>query len=1054
MNIKKLNGSRQYSDPDNFYSDELNREKFEGNIISDSVDHDDSGIISSEDDDIPNSQEQARVVKRMREKYSVREGDRCYLIPVSWYNHWTAYSSSLDNFPNTLKAPKSINTRNLYVIGNSESADQVDPLGLPLLRPGLVHEIDFICVEEHVWSLFIRWYGIVDGAIPVRREITSGMEVDWNLPAIKYTVEEDIHNPTLFVNQPPYNYDNNHASLLIDITNESENYSNSGSIFLPSTHHKLPDDGLQLENDKKILFTCLPRSCTIGQFLLYFRQKKEIPEAKIILSDGKFISSVDFDALVSTHAGIFRFLIPSKKCPPALYDASFSGLVGLRNLGNTCFMNSALQCLSNCRPLTSYIVSGKHFNEINRTNPIGTGGVLAERYHHLMYQIWDSSNNNTEKNLQGEDEISESNLQVLSNSNNNGFSDVNMRLRVIDPRRFKEALDRFEPRFAGYQQHDAQEVASCILDRLHEDLNRVIKKPYVELKDSDGRPDKLVADEAWSAHRSRNNSIVVDSFHGQFRSQVVCSVCSHVSVTFDPFSFLSLPIPVPPFVMRNILLVEGLSSRLIQIEVPRRGGTVADILNGIASILDAGESLDNSGYFKKFEINAKVETKNYANIFDTDNLNSASQVNFELKKPPSVIANSDKNESLLESNRHDDIDPMAKGKKPRTVDTLVAVELYKNNIYRELSPGTPIDRVSIISDPQSFAVYRHPFCDQPCVWISFLVPRSVLSAASSASDLSLYNSDSFDDEEPARFEQEKRSKRLNANYYLADAGEYESSNGENKCDHKSDDPVDDTNDGELCSFGRPVFLVALGIEDLQKWASKMFGLSCTLERNRESTYRHSRISYVLTIRKRSENLALLDTYDSSSIAGKDDLEDGSQRNNLQITLDDCIKLFSQEEQLAGDELWYCPRCQSHRPATKRMTLYRVPPVLIIHFKRFKFTSRYSGEKIGEQVQFPIVNLNLDVWVSPVENAQEDLTGRSRGESLRYDLYGVSEHYGCLGGGHYTATCRNWVNGSWYHFDDSRVTPFNPKLLAGADCRAAAYMLFYQQRGPKSSHTVN
>jgi ubiquitin carboxyl-terminal hydrolase 6/32 len=56
-------------------------------------------------------------------------------------------------------------------------------------------------------------------------------------------------------------------------------------------------------------------------------------------------------------------------------------------------------------------------------------------------------------------------------------------------------IGKYAPRFNGFQQHDSQELLAFLLDGLHEDLNRVHDKPYVELKDSDGRPDVIVAQE-------------------------------------------------------------------------------------------------------------------------------------------------------------------------------------------------------------------------------------------------------------------------------------------------------------------------------------------------------------------------------------------------------------------------------------------------------------------------------------------------------------------------------------------------------------------------------
>ena len=49
---------------------------------------------------------------------------------------------------------------------------------------------------------------------------------------------------------------------------------------------------------------------------------------------------------------------------------------------------------------------------------------------------------------------------------------------------------------------------------------------------------------AWENHLRRNRSIVVDLFHGQLKSQVKCKTCGHISARFDPFNFLSLPLPM------------------------------------------------------------------------------------------------------------------------------------------------------------------------------------------------------------------------------------------------------------------------------------------------------------------------------------------------------------------------------------------------------------------------------------------------------------------------------------------------------------------------------
>jgi ubiquitin carboxyl-terminal hydrolase 6/32 len=153
---------------------------------------------------------------------------------------------------------------------------------------------------------------------------------------------------------------------------------------------------------------------------------------------------------------------------------------------------------------------------------LGTKGHLATHYGVLLKELWSGKPNFAPVQVR-------TNLCVLVISH------------VLQ---FRKAIVKHAPQFDGRLQHDSQELLAFVLDGLHEDLNRVISKPYVERKDSDGRPDEIVAAEHWENHCKRNRSVIVDSFHGQLRSQLRCVECEFVSVTFDPFTFLSLSLPV------------------------------------------------------------------------------------------------------------------------------------------------------------------------------------------------------------------------------------------------------------------------------------------------------------------------------------------------------------------------------------------------------------------------------------------------------------------------------------------------------------------------------
>ena len=101
------------------------------------------------------------------------------------------------------------------------------------------------------------------------------------------------------------------------------------------------------------------------------------------------------------------------------------------------------------------------------------------------------------------------------------------------PREFKQQLQRFAPQFSGYQQHDSQELVAFLLDGLHEDLNRVLNKPYVEKPDWEGGDDlELVqlANKSWDGYKRRNDSVIVDLFQGQYQSTLVCPECAKVCI--------------------------------------------------------------------------------------------------------------------------------------------------------------------------------------------------------------------------------------------------------------------------------------------------------------------------------------------------------------------------------------------------------------------------------------------------------------------------------------------------------------------------------------------
>ncbi|XP_074040330.1 ubiquitin specific protease 2 isoform X1 [Leptinotarsa decemlineata] len=185
------------------------------------------------------------------------------------------------------------------------------------------------------------------------------------------------------------------------------------------------------------------------------------------------------------------------------------GLNGLKNIGNTCFMNSVIQCLSNTRWLLEYLKKDAYMKDIN-TSISSMKGALIKAFAEVIKELWSEDSSD----------------------------------RVVNTVSLKSQIQRFAPRFMGYAQQDAQEFLRYLLEGLHEDVNRITEKPKPIITEIDEKlSDNEKAQESWLRYLRMDNSKIVDNFVGQLKSTLRCTHCGHSSVTFDPFWDLSLPIP-------------------------------------------------------------------------------------------------------------------------------------------------------------------------------------------------------------------------------------------------------------------------------------------------------------------------------------------------------------------------------------------------------------------------------------------------------------------------------------------------------------------------------
>jgi hypothetical protein len=142
--------------------------------------------------------------------------------------------------------------------------------------------------------------------------------------------------------------------------------------------------------------------------------------------------------------------------------------------------------------------------------------------------------------------------------------------------------------------------------------------------------------------------------------------------------------------------------------------------------------------------------------------------------------------------------------------------------------------------------------------------------------------------------------------------------------------------------------------------------------------------------------------------------EGEQEEEQQMTLGDCFTLFTKEENLDVLDGIHCSECREVQPSTKKIEIYRPPPVMVVQLKRFKEKDG-AFVKIQNQVDFDLHSFSIAPFLADQGLAE------SLNISEHYDLYAMINHYGSLTYGHYVSVvkCRQ-DKGRWYQYDDNKA----------------------------------
>jgi ubiquitin C-terminal hydrolase len=650
-----------------------------------------------------------------------------------------------------------------------------------------------------------------------------------------------------------------------------------------------------------------------------------------------------------------------------------TGVCGLVNLGNTCFMNSALQCLSNVPALAEYFLDDERWRaELNKGNALGSGGAVAVEFAKLVGKLWNGN------------------------------------VSFTPPVDLKWTIGKHAPQFTGYRQHDTQELCAFVLDALHEDLNRVVDKVPTESMESDGRPDPIVAREAWNRNLLRNQSIVVDLFEGQYKSTVRCPECPRVSITFDPFRFLSLPLPGHKMRDINVLFFPAAGGQRhfkMSVRVDKTG-TVRDLAETIASTLGDGVAADDLdvcitlfGYIQRsFKPHAELFSVGARSVNVYEAPVEASIGGEQQRKP--------KSKRDKKAKKKDDNDGDGDGSTPST--SIRVALMVRRQVRRSYAPTTPT--YDTVGEP--FVLRYSGDTDEPDLSVDRLyddVHRKMLGYFEFVEPTT--NADGGDDDEKAKKKSESDESTSGDDYpfvlKLVDAkAAYCAAEG-------CGSPCRGCSLAECAKNGTLEVRrnVHLAVDVTNK---KVLALA---------PERHS--SAAAPSEQRS---------DKAKDKDDDDDDESDEAIGNASGLEQCLSLFSEEERLSEDNAWYCNVCQKHQEAAKKIDLFRLPDVIIVHLKRFQYTAAIR-EKLDLFVSYPIDSWDLSAH-------EHEAGGFGRPPPL-YDLIGVVNHMGGLGGGHYTAYARNKIDDQWYHFNDSGTSLVEKRRTIASP---AAYLLFYRRRG--------
>lgn len=535
---------------------------------------------------------------------------------------------------------------------------------------------------------------------------------------------------------------------------------------------------------------------------------------------------------------------------------------GLENIGNTCFMNATLQCLSSTPMLKEYFIS-----------------------------------NEFQKHMRADQKVAGEFASLLS-------AMVKSSKGYVAPTAFKKALEKYAPRFIGYEHQDAHELLAVLLDGLHEDLNICPEKSDPKAPVPEGQD---VGESEWHKHRSKHTSVIADLFDGQQRIVTECNTCHSASSIYEAFRYVMLPVPVTEYRKLNISVVLLGAPAILRFSVlVHKAALVQSAINTLASqhpTLTAQHKIDWDHGLVLAEvymsrIHRFIDSSSQVSDFRSEDKLFAFQIDQAANTTSSLRGNSmDLNISsslAISSN----VSNTVVG-SPAVVHTLETEPTTCHNFFAQIihrrevvvkRSRKPVSKREVFGLPLVIAINPRWSGQQVLAAVKAQVHRFVSSTAP-----------------------------RNSAYVV-----------------RVTSP-----DGTTCSG-----------------CGKASCAGCAITGSSTAPIRFKGSWLYLAVDWVSDSY-----YDASSEVPSDTVNRNEPkpvartRTSGVCHLYDCFDAYTATESMSGENKWFCEKCNEKSDADRRISWHMAPDVLVVLLKRFQFT--HAGfEKIGVPITFPVSDLEL------------------------------------------------------------------------------------------------